>query len=121
MGATWLGRKHRNLIALLSKLELGIFEQRLGEKAIYEAISTSPPQLVSLPPNSDPTFRIQGGTGALINTLAAALEPEQIYTGLQVQSIEAEGDGIKVNCKDQAFKRGDRSVYFTSLFAGFND
>ena len=34
MGATWLGTKHRSLIALLQDLELEIFEQKLGGTAI---------------------------------------------------------------------------------------
>jgi len=51
MGATWLGEKHTALIDLLNKLKIEIFEQKLGETAIYESISTSPPQLVKLGPN----------------------------------------------------------------------
>jgi protoporphyrinogen oxidase len=66
MGATWLGRKHTALVRLLQELGLSTFQQELSDRAIYEPISTSPPQLVQLPPNNDPSYRIAGGTAQLI-------------------------------------------------------
>ena len=54
MGATWLGKKHTAVNALLRELKIGISEQYMGEQAIYEALSTSPPQLVQLPPKMIP-------------------------------------------------------------------
>lgn len=103
MGATWLGKQHRFLLELLNELGLEIFEQALGERAIYEPISTSPPQVVSLPPNHDPSFRIKGGSSRLIEALAAKLSPEQIYTSQVVERIEEEAAGLKVVCKGQSF------------------
>ena len=87
MGATWLGKRHTALIRLLRELDLDIFEQVLGETAIYEPISTSPPQLVSLPPNSDPSFRIQGGSTSLIDALVKTLDENTIHTQQIVQSV----------------------------------
>ena len=49
MGATWFGRTHHQVVGLLTELQLGSFEQLLGERAIYEPISTSPHQIVQLP------------------------------------------------------------------------
>ena len=69
LGATWLGRSHTELIKLIQELGLDIFDQRLGPTAIYEPISTSPHQLVNLPPNNDPSFRIVGGTDSLTSKL----------------------------------------------------
>ena len=103
MGATWLGKQHTFLLELLDELELEIFEQALGERAIYEPISTSPPQVVSLPPNHDPSFRIKGGSSRLIETLAAKLSPEQIWTGQVVEQLEEQAEGLKVVCEDQSF------------------
>lgn len=73
MGATWLGKKHEYLVRLLKELDVEIFEQHLGKQAIYEPISTSPPQLVQLPPNEEPSYRIVGGTYAVINALEERL------------------------------------------------
>ena len=96
MGATWFGQKHTALVDLLAELGVGSFEQQLGERAIYEPISTSPPQLVQLPPNDAPSYRIQGGTDTLIEALAQRLPAGQIEFGRRVQSIAAEGDGLLV-------------------------
>ncbi|MEO0330281.1 MAG: NAD(P)/FAD-dependent oxidoreductase [Bacteroidota bacterium] len=105
MGATWLGKKHTALCELLEELGLGIFEQRLGETAIYESISTSPPQLVQLPPNDAPSYRIQQGSSSLINTLAKQLASTcQIHTEQSVKSIEEQGNSVLVTTPNYVFR-----------------
>lgn len=104
MGATWLGKKHTALWKLLEELNIGVFEQILGTKAIYEPISTSPPQLVTLPPNSEPSYRIQGGSSALINALVEQLNPSHIYTKHAVSTIEQKADGIYIKTNASHFK-----------------
>lgn len=96
LGATWLGKKHQQLNALLSELDLDIFEQYLGPRAIYEPISTSPPQLAQLPPNDEPSYRIAGGSSKLIQTLAAQLDQSQLVLNEVVQSIQVQKDQLKV-------------------------
>lgn len=104
MGATWLGKRHTTLIDLLKELNVGVFKQELSDKAIYEAISTSPPQLVSLPPNSEPSFRIQNGTSTLINALVDELDTNQIYLSQAIQTIENEAIGVSVKSDSHHFK-----------------
>lgn len=104
MGATWLGKKHSYLVQLLDELKIDIFEQVLGESAIYEPISTSPHQLVTLPPNSDPSYRIKGGSTALINALVQQLEAHQIYLGQVVKSIEKNDNDLTVQSATHHFK-----------------
>ena len=97
LGATWLGKKHQRLVHLLDELGLQLFEQRLGRQAIYEPISTSPPQLVHLPPNEEPSFRIAGGTSRLIAALADRLRDSRIRMEEVVKEIRAEeGEGLQV-------------------------
>lgn len=103
MGATWLGKKHTALVALLAELEIDIFEQRMEDRAIYEAISTSPPQLVSLPPNPEPSYRIAGGTSTLINTLAKHLAGTRVSTEQTVKTITKSADGLQVHTNRQVF------------------
>lgn len=91
MGATWVGKQHTALLALLTTLGIEVFDQLLGARAIFEPISTSPPQVVQLPPNTAPTFRIQGGTGKLINTLVDYLKADQIYLNQPIKSIQKKG------------------------------
>ncbi len=96
MGATWLGKKHKALINLLEELGIEQFAQKLGTHAIYEAISTSPHQLVQLPPNDEPSYRIKGGTATLINALAQSLDSDQIILSQIVKSIELHGERLEV-------------------------
>ena len=104
MGATWFGKKHRQLLLLLEELNIEYFEQALGTTAIYEPISTSPPQLVQLPPNNDPSFRIKNGSSTLIKTLASHLNKEQIINGQAVKSIRKEENFILVKTDTEQYK-----------------
>ncbi|MBL7473244.1 flavin monoamine oxidase family protein [Robertkochia sediminum] len=103
MGATWFGNKHLHLIAMLKELKLERFIQELGATAIYEYMSTSPPQLVALPDNDDPSFRIKGGTTALIDALASHLEQEKLFTGTVVDRIVNSNNGLLVATNGETF------------------
>ncbi len=96
MGATWLGAKHTRLFELLKSLQLEVFPQKLGKQAIYEWISTSPHQLVALPPNEEPSYRIQGGTGMLIDALAREVPPDHLSLGAPVEKIRSSTAGLHV-------------------------
>ncbi len=104
MGATWLGKKHTALTRLLQELNLDTFEQILGQTAIYEPISTSPPQLVSLPPNSDPSYRIQGGSSSLIDALVSTLNEDHIHLQQIVKSIAQAGEFLSVQSNEYDFQ-----------------
>ena len=103
MGATWLGKKHTSLVELLTELGLKTFRQEMGATAVYEPISTSPHQIVSLPPNNDPSFRIVGGTSRLISALAEHLEPDTIVLNQQVSSIRSEQNTLAVATSDHQY------------------
>ncbi len=103
MGATWLGAKHTNLLKALSDLKLETFIQELGKQAFYEPLSLSPPQLVDLPPNSDPSFRIKGGSSAVIEAFAKALKKEQIHLNTIVESITDLGDSLEIKTSESLF------------------
>lgn len=107
LGATWLGVKHTQLYKLLEELGIKTFEQIIGDKVIYEAISTSPPYLASLPPNPEPSLRIVGGSSTLISSLAEKLDPESIMLDTVIKQIDlkdnhlvAFSDGLEITCKD---------------------
>lgn len=103
MGATWWGPKHTQLKALLETLDIPVFPQRLGQKAIYEPISTSPFQLVTLPEGDQPSFRISGGTSTLIRTLAATLPAGEIHLETRATGIAETADGLRVECPDGVY------------------
>ena len=88
MGATWLGKKHSALGQLLEALNISVYEQLMGDKAIYEADASNGAQLIPIPPNPDPSYRIEGGSSNLIQTLASHLEVGQIDTNQAIKSIQ---------------------------------
>lgn len=104
MGATWLGKKHDALIGLLTELSIEIIEQEMGTTAVYEAISTSPPQIVQLPPNNDPTYRIKKGSSELIDVLKSKLSSDtNILINELVQSIFFNEQDVIVKTNTQQF------------------
>ena len=102
MGATWLGKQHHSLIEMIRELGLDLEEQHLGDKAFYEYISTSPAQLVQLPANDDPTWRIKDGSDRLIEALLEKLTDTKVYTGQRVRKIK-KGEKVEVQTDSQSY------------------
>ena len=96
MGATWLSPQHTELQKLLKELKLEIFEQELGKTAIYEPISTSPHQVVALPANQEPSYRIKGGTFSLIEALEKRISTADLEYGTTVTGIQEEANTLLV-------------------------
>lgn len=101
LGATWLGKKHTNLTHLLSELKIDIHQQFMGKNAVYDPISTSPPQIVKMPYNPDPTYRIKGGSSQLIKTLASHLNNESILLNTKAIKIESSNNKIDVTTENE--------------------
>ncbi len=104
MGATWLGNQHTSLLALLEELGLETFYQQLGKKAIYEPISTSPWQFVTLPPNDQPSYRIKNGSSTLIEALTKDMPEHQLHLNQTVQSIHKKGDLLEITTQNNTFQ-----------------
>ena len=104
MGATWISPQHTQLLGLIKELKLDIFEQKLGKTAIYEPTSNSPHQLVPLPENQEPSYRIIGGSNNLINALKKQLDCDNIILDCLVESIEENENFLLVKTNQGAFK-----------------
>ncbi len=96
MGATWLGYKHKHLYDFLNELDVEVFIQELGNNAIFEPISTSPPYLALMPANDEPSLRIKGGSTALIKSLADKVGIKNIHLSEKVLSISKSTNSISV-------------------------
>ncbi|MEL7834933.1 NAD(P)/FAD-dependent oxidoreductase [Fodinibius sp. Rm-B-1B1-1] len=103
MGATWLGKKHTHLLDLLDQLNIGTTQQFMGNKGFYEPMSVSPPQLVDLPPNKEPSYRIDGGSDNLIHSLANQLDQNQILLNERVRSIADIGNSLQIQTNNTNF------------------
>ena len=103
LGATWLGDQHSQFKDVLRELELETFDQKIGNSAIYEAISTRPPYLATLPPNPHPSMRLKGGSAKVIYALAARLKSENIILQQPVLSISQMEESVNIESKDYRF------------------
>lgn len=106
LGATWLGKKHQELIGLLSELGLGLFEQVTGGRAIYEAISTSPAQVVQLPHNDEPSYRIASGSEMLIRELRSKILSTSVRLNEPVLALKETPDYIEVTTDKGVYQAG---------------
>jgi monoamine oxidase len=102
-GATWLGRKHQYLFRLLQELNIDTFRQELGDTAIYEPISTSPHQIVQLPPNNDPSYRVAGGTSTIIDSLSNSIDADRLLLNQVASKIKDDGEHLNVMTQDTSY------------------
>ncbi|TXF90080.1 FAD-dependent oxidoreductase [Neolewinella aurantiaca] len=109
LGATWLGKKHRNLISLLAELGIGVFPQVTGGRAIYEASSLSPAQVVDLPHNDEPSYRIAGSSSMLTRELRSKIPAASVQLNEQVIALRGTPDHIEVTT-DKGTCRAGRVV-----------
>lgn len=103
LGATWLGPTHKRLQLLMNELKVAHFEQHMGEKAIYEPNSMTPYQIVTLPAEQEPSWRIRGGTSTLIRALCNNVGAGRIHTGQQVRKISLNNDKLLVMTETAEF------------------
>jgi len=103
MGATWIGEQHFKVLELLKDLGLETFEQAIGPTAIYQAISTSPHQLVSLPESDTPSFRVQQGTQTIIYALVDKIGANNILLEERVSSISKAESGVEVVASSRTY------------------
>ena len=88
LGATWISEQHHTILKLIKTLGLNVFSQTYGAQAIYEPFATVQHQLVTLPPNNESSFKIAGGTSALINRLFKSLNPQSVLLDHKVEQIK---------------------------------
>jgi monoamine oxidase len=96
MGATWFGKEHVDLTALLSELNIGYFEQFTEGICLFETMSFEPPQQYFVPANSDSAYRIKGGTFNIIEALYQRVGKENVILNSEVIRIIEEDNQLKI-------------------------
>ena len=100
MGATWFGLKHINLVGLLKELNIGFYEQHTKGDAYFEPFSLAPPQKITVPEQL-PSFRIAGGSSAVIEALSSALAQEEIILGSKINTVDFTNEKAVLRGEDQ--------------------
>lgn len=102
MGATWLWNTNTNLINLLKELGISIFEQYMDGPAYVQYFSNSPAQPVDIP-QQEISYRIVGGTSALVRKLADILTNEELLLNEAVHSINYEDDVLNIRTHSSSY------------------
>jgi len=100
LGATWFSDHHPNLLALLDELEIKKFTQYSDGISLFQTKSFEPPQEFYVPGSDNPSYRIAGGTGKLIDTLFDRLPAETVLLNHKVTSLRKADDGLIVETSD---------------------
>jgi monoamine oxidase len=87
MGATWFAYNHKNLIQLIKELNLAYFSQHSEGLALFQTRSFEPPQSFYVSASEVSSYRIGGGSTALINALYNVLGRENILKSIAIEKI----------------------------------
>ena len=87
LGPAWLWSQNTALLDLLASLNLPIYEQHASGLAFYEAAASAPPQPFNVPPNQDVSYRIAGGTQAIIDRLASYFTSSELLLNTPVLKL----------------------------------
>ena len=96
MGATWFSQQHPALLALLNELELTYFKQHTSGISLFETMSFVPPQKFEIPENESVSYRLEGGSIKLINTLVTKIGLENIKTDSKVIALKLVNNQIEI-------------------------
>ncbi|MCB0662815.1 MAG: FAD-dependent oxidoreductase [Saprospiraceae bacterium] len=110
LGATWFSDMHPNLIALLNELGLKKFPQFSKGKSLFQTKSFEPPQEFHVPEAQQPSYRIEGGTQRLTDTLASKVGHENILTNCKVTAITDTGDELQISSANGASFQADKVI-----------
>lgn len=97
LGATWFSDVHQNLLSLLNELSLKKYAQFSIGKSLFQTKSFEPPQEFYIPESESPSYRIIGGTQALIETLAQKIPQGPIFFNTKVSKITELGNEIVIS------------------------
>jgi len=97
LGPSWYWPRMQPAIAdLVAELGLPAFAQHSDGDVIFERMSREEPQRYRGDAQEPLSFRLAGGTAALVRALARELSPEHVWLGAQVTAMTLIGDGAEL-------------------------
>lgn len=94
LGPAWFWPPHREVFELAREFGLKYFEQFEDGKAVLERSSRV--HTIPNPQEDSQSFRLEGGTGALIEGLQSKIDKARVLLGRKVTSITEKEDGLEV-------------------------
>ncbi|WP_035336734.1 NAD(P)/FAD-dependent oxidoreductase [Dokdonia sp. PRO95] len=99
MGATWFGDYHTEVVSLLEELNISRFKQHMDATVFYEPVGSNGAQQIEIPPQAA-SYRIAGGTSALIDAIYNKLDSTNILLNQSVKSVQYVNNKALVLSKD---------------------
>lgn len=100
LGATWFSDQHGQLTRLLDELGVGKYPQFSAGISLFQTKSFEPAQQFYVPAGDIPSYRVAGGTGALIDALSAQVPDATVRLNMRVSAIKGGDDGLTVQTVD---------------------
>jgi len=110
LGATWFSDLHVNLSALLNELGLQKYPQYTTGKSLFQTSKVDPPQEFYVPETQQKSYRIAGGTQALIDVLKSKAPLTKIQLNTSVKSISKTENGLVVETANQEKLQADKVI-----------
>jgi len=103
LGATWLHYNHTTVFNLLDQLKVDKFEQYNTGESYYKANSNAPTQTFHASADEVPSYRIKGGSSALIQALNKQLKGH-VELETVVEKITEQADTLLVKTNKGEFE-----------------
>jgi monoamine oxidase len=100
LGATWFADKHVHFSSLITELGLNKFPQYSKGKALFQTKSFEPPQEFLIPEAEQPSYRVRGGTQAVIDALEEKLKGHDIHLNKKVIAVHEADQGVVIETAD---------------------
>ena len=88
LGATWFSDQHPNLIDLITRLDIEKFPQYDTGKSLFQTKSFEPAQAFEVPSSQRPSYRISGGSSAMITALKNQLPADRVRLNTKITEIQ---------------------------------
>ena len=99
LGAAWHWGEHDRVRALADRLGLRRVRQHEPGTALYESSRSAPVERFEWPETPPPSWRIDGGTQALCEAMAARLPDGTVALEYRVTRLEATDRGVRVGAE----------------------
>lgn len=100
LGPSWFWPQMQPVMAdLVAELGVAAFPQASDGDVLFERMSREGPQRFQGYPQEPRSFRVVGGSAALVRTLAADLPPACMQLGAQVTALTLDTDGITLTVR----------------------
>lgn len=111
LGPSWYWPRLQPAIAtLVAELGLRAFGQNSDGDVIFERMSREGPQRYHGGAEEPLSFRLAGGTGALVAALTRDLPREHVRLGARVAAMALDGDGVRLTVHDADGRTASRAA-----------